>query len=115
MTRKGLAILLAAVALNGCSQATPEQQIVNDAAAALGGRDRVLAVKTIVVQGNGTQYNLGQDVLPTAHGQTFTASTYRRVIDVANGRARTEITHTPNFRYFQGQEQTKQVQGIDRT
>jgi hypothetical protein len=31
-----------------CSSATPEQQIVNDAAAALGGADRVSAVKTLV-------------------------------------------------------------------
>src|SRR5438093_8661296 len=93
--------MLAVVTLGACAQPTPEQRIVNDAAAALGGRDRVLAVKTLVIQGDGKQYNLGQDVTPTAHGQTFTMSTYRRAIDVAGGRARTELTRTPDFTYFQ--------------
>ena len=32
---------------------TPEQQIVNDAATALGGRDRVMAVKTMLLEGAG--------------------------------------------------------------
>jgi hypothetical protein len=37
-------ILAGAVA---CTRATPEQQIVNDAASALGGGDKILAVRTI--------------------------------------------------------------------
>ena len=115
MTRKGLLTLLVAVTCAACSRATPEQQIVNDAAEALGGRDRILAVKTLVIEGEGAQYNLGQDATPAAHGQTFTVSTYRRAIDVAGGRARTELARTPDFRYFQGQAQTKQVNGIDGT
>ena len=115
MTRSGFLTLVAAVTLSACARATPEQQIVNDAAEALGGRDRILAVKTLVIEGDGTQYNLGQDVNPAAHGQTFTVSTYRRAVDVAGGRARTELARTPDFRYFQGQAQTKQVNGIDGT
>jgi hypothetical protein len=38
MFRPILAALLAAAAFNACATATPEQQIVNDAASALGGR-----------------------------------------------------------------------------
>ena len=34
---------------------TPEQQVVNDAAAALGGRDKILAVKTMLLEGAGSQ------------------------------------------------------------
>ena len=113
MTRTGYLALLAAVTFATCSRPTPEQQIVNDAAAALGGAERILAVKTIVMEGEGTQYNLGQDVVPNASGQTFTVTEYKRSIDVPAGRARTELTRQPNFTFFQGPAAQRQVQGID--
>jgi glyoxylase-like metal-dependent hydrolase (beta-lactamase superfamily II) len=104
--------LLAAV-VSACATATSEQQIVNDAAAALGGRDRVLAVKTLVLEGGGTNGNLLQDMTPEASGQTFLVSGYRRSIDIAGGRARTEQTRTPTFAYFQGMAPQRQLTGID--
>jgi glyoxylase-like metal-dependent hydrolase (beta-lactamase superfamily II) len=113
MTRKALFVVLAAAALAGCSRPSPEQQIVNDAAQALGGRDRIAAVKTLVVEGAGTQYNLGQDVRPGASGQTFTVTGYKRAVDVGGGRARTELTRQPNFTFFQGPAPQKQIAGID--
>jgi glyoxylase-like metal-dependent hydrolase (beta-lactamase superfamily II) len=112
MFRPILAALLAA-AVTACATATPEQQIVNDAAAALGGRDRLLAVKTLVLEGGGTNGNLLQDMTPEASGQTFLVSGYRRSIDVAGGRAKTEQTRTPNFAYFQGMAPQRQLSGID--
>jgi glyoxylase-like metal-dependent hydrolase (beta-lactamase superfamily II) len=105
---------LVAVALTvACTRATPEQQIVNDAAAALGGAERLSAVKTLVLEGTGIQYNLGQDLVPGASGQTFTVSQFKRTVDVAGGRARTELIRTPNFTYFQGPAAQKQIAGID--
>jgi glyoxylase-like metal-dependent hydrolase (beta-lactamase superfamily II) len=112
MFRPILAAMLTA-ALSACTAATPEQQIVNDAAAALGGRDRLLDVKTLVLEGGGTNGNLLQDMAPDASGQTFVVSEYRRSIDVAGGRAKTEQTRTPNFAYFQGMAPQRQVFGID--
>ena len=103
-------ILLAASA--ACSNATPEQQIVNDAASALGGRDKILAVRTIVIEGQGTNGNLGQDMTPEATGQRFNVTGYTRTIDVAAGQSRIEQTRTPNFAYFQGPQPQKQVLGI---
>jgi glyoxylase-like metal-dependent hydrolase (beta-lactamase superfamily II) len=103
---------LAAATLTACAQPSPEQQVIDDAAAALGGRDKVLAVKTLVLEGEGTYGNLGQDVTPEAASQTFSV-TFTRAVDVAAGRARTEQTRTPNFPYFQGQAPQKQTQGID--
>jgi len=114
MTRTTLLALVAAAAVSGCATPTPEQQIVNDAATALGGRDKVLAVKTLVIEGEGSNGNLGQDMTPDATGQAFVLSNYKRAIDVANRRARTEQTRTPNFAYFQGQQPQKQVLGIDK-
>ncbi len=113
MTRKGCLALLAAVMLAACSRATPEQLIINDAATALGGSERILGVKTLVIEGDGTQYNLGQDLVPGASGQTFTVTDYKRSVDVAAGRARTELTRKPNFTFFQGPAPQKQVTGID--
>lgn len=97
----------------GCAPATPERQIVEDAAAALGGRDRLLAVRTLVFEGEGRQFNLGQDVRPGASGQTFSVSALKRQVDVPGRRSRTELTRTPNFPYFQGQAPQQQVQGVD--
>jgi glyoxylase-like metal-dependent hydrolase (beta-lactamase superfamily II) len=104
---------LLAVAVSACTATSPEQQIVNDAAAALGGRDRILAAKTLVIEGDGSNGNLLQDMTPDASGQLFLLSGYKRSIDLANARARTEQTRTPNFAYFQGMAPQKQVLGID--
>jgi len=104
------AVLLAASA--ACSTAPPEQQIVNDAASALGGRDKILAVRTIVIEGEGINGNLGQDMTPEATGQQFNVTGYTRTIDVAAGQARIEQTRTPNFAYFQGAQPQKQVFGV---
>src|SRR5437899_2020464 len=106
-------LALFAAALTACTQATPEQQIINDAAAAMGGRDRILAVKTLVIEGTGANGNLGQDMTPAATSQAFNLAGYKRAIDVAGGHARVEQTRTPNFTYFQGQAPQKQVLGID--
>ncbi|OFW02185.1 MAG: hypothetical protein A3I61_06810 [Acidobacteria bacterium RIFCSPLOWO2_02_FULL_68_18] len=105
--------LLATVLLASCTQAPPEQQIVNDAAAALGGAERIFAVRTLVIEGDGTQYNLGQDVTPEAHGQTFAITDLKQAIDVAGSRMRVEMTRRPNFAYFQGPQPQRQVNGID--
>jgi glyoxylase-like metal-dependent hydrolase (beta-lactamase superfamily II) len=113
MPRKAYLVLFSAVVIPACAGLTPEQQIVNDAVEALGGAEQVAGVTTLVIEGEGTQYNLGQDVVPNASGQTFTVSEYRRAIDVAGGRARTELTRQPNFTFFQGPAPQRQIQGID--
>jgi glyoxylase-like metal-dependent hydrolase (beta-lactamase superfamily II) len=113
MTRPTRYILVMVALLAACSQATPEQQIVNDAAAALGGRERIMAVKTLVMEGEGTQYNLGQDLRPESAGETFTVTAYKRAIDIAGGRARTEQTRTANFTFFAGPAPQTAINGID--
>lgn len=110
------ATLLAVItltALAACSRTSPEQKFVNDVAAAMGGADRILTITGIVIEGEGTQYNLGQDLSPDAIGQTFNLTDYRRLIDLANGRARTYQTRTPNFAHWAGPAPRHQVQGID--
>jgi len=110
-----LAALAITLALAGCARPTPEQQFIDDAFAALGGRSRIAAAKSLTIEGTGVNYNLGQDMTPEAATQTFAISGYKRTIDVANGRQRVEQTRTPKFAYFQGPQPQRQIQGLDGT
>ena len=111
MTRHLFSLLVCA-ALAACAQKTPEQQVVADAADAMGGASRILAVKTLVIEGEGTNGNLGQDMTMEATAQHFDVTGYRRMVDLSGGRMRIEQTRTPNFAYFQGQAPQKQVLGV---
>src|SRR3954469_25209978 len=100
--------------ITACARPTPERRAIDDAAAALGGRARILAVKTLVVEGEGTNGNLGQDITPESSTQAFTVTGYRLAVDMTGGRWRIDQTRTPNFTYFQGQAAQKQLLGVDR-
>lgn len=113
MLRRTWFVILIMIALVSCAKPSPEQSIVDDAAAALGGKARLQAVRTLSMEGEGTNFNLGQDMVPGASTQTFTVSGYRRVVDLNAGRMRVEQTRTPNFAYFQGPAPQKQVIGLD--
>src|SRR5262245_16191713 len=111
--RRILFAALASAIATGCAPKPLERQIVDDAAAALGGASRITAIKTIVIEGEGTNGNLGQDMTMDASGQQFVLSGYKRAIDVAASRTRVEQTRTPNFAYFQGPQPQKQIFGVD--
>lgn len=113
MTWRGAATVAVMVWSLGCTRLTPEQQLVQDAAQALGGADRIQAAGVLTMKGTGTQYNLGQDLRPGLAEQTFTVSAYTRELDAAGPRMRTTLTRTPNFAYFQGPQAQTQVQGVD--
>lgn len=80
---------------------------------ALGGRAKVEAVKSIVIEGSGVNYNLGQDMKPEAATQQFAITNYKREFDVEQGRQRVEQTRTPKFAYFQGPQAQTQIQVLD--
>ena len=66
MTLKRLApVALCAVTLiQACSSLPPERRLVDDMIAALGGRSVVEGVKTLRIEGRGTAYLLGQNLVP---------------------------------------------------
>ncbi len=111
--RHRLSALVAVLTLAGCAPPTPEQQFLNDAYAALGGRSRIEAARHLTIEATGVNYNLGQDLIPDAATQTFEITDYQRVIDIANSRQRVEQVRTPKFAYFQGPQPQKQIQGFD--
>jgi glyoxylase-like metal-dependent hydrolase (beta-lactamase superfamily II) len=114
MKRETSLALVMAIILTACAKPAPEQQLVDDAAAALGGAERLLAAKTLVIEGEGTHYNLGQDLVPGASGQTFAVTQYRRAIDLSGERALTELSRVPKFTFWQGLAPQRQVQGLDK-
>ena len=80
---------------------------------AVGGRDRVIAIKSIVIEGTGVNYNLGQDMKPEAATQQFAITGYKREFDTEQGKQRVEQVRTPKFAYFQGPQPQTQMQVLD--
>ncbi len=94
---------------------TAEQQIINDAAAALGGRERVLAVKTMLLEGAGSQVagtSLRYDDLGYASAINQLRDV-KRAYDLANGRARFDATSMAEYAFYIGDAPNRQIQGLD--
>ncbi len=97
----------------GCAAATPEERALYETVAALGGGDRLFSANALVLEGEGTHWNVGQDMTIDATGQTFAVTPYRRTIDIGKGRMLVQQTRTPNFLYFQGPLPQQQLFGLD--
>jgi glyoxylase-like metal-dependent hydrolase (beta-lactamase superfamily II) len=66
------------------------------AATAMGGKERILAVRTLVLEGTGAQLNFGQNLTPMAETQ-FEVTSWRRSFDYANKRWFMDLTRVPKF------------------
>ena len=111
MNRLLLTILAMAVA-GACTRTAPEVQLVNDAADALGGSDRILAIRTLTLEGDGTDGAVGGSATPDAPPNTFKVTEYRRTIDLANRRMNLQQVRTAQFA-FANAVVTRQNQSID--
>jgi len=109
---KTLWIAAAAVLAGACAQVPPEKQVINDAAAALGGRDKILAVKTLAIEGEGPSPNVGQNRMPDGELPVWKVTEYRQVLDLGNGRSRIKQLRTAQFE-FAGATVQRLDQGID--
>jgi hypothetical protein len=88
---------LLALSVGPQAQSARELQVVNDAAAALGGRDRLLAVKTLTIDGFGNNPNLGQQMTPESELLLWMLPDFKRTIDLEHGRMRVQFTRRPAF------------------
>ena len=117
LVRGAVAAIACTVMLPAAAQ-TPEQQVVNDAATALGGRDRVLAVKTMLLEGAGnfvgiTSLRYDDDIgFKSAIEQLRDV---KRAYDLANTRARFELTRMVEYVFYIGDAPTRTIQGLDGT
>ena len=117
LVRGAVAAIACTVLLPAAAQ-TPEQQVVNDAATALGGRDRVMAVKTMLLEGAGnfvgiTSLRYDDDIgFKSAIEQLRDV---KRAYDLANARARFELTRMVEYVFYIGDAPTRTIQGLDGT
>ena len=86
-----------AVCLPGCSAIDPNRQLVDEIATAMGGEARILAVESLVLDGSGEQFRLGQGVAPDGELPRYRVTEYRQAIDFANRTWRARIVRTPEF------------------
>jgi len=107
--------LLAGVALvlvSACASPPPEKQVVTDAAQALGGADRLAALKTLTVEATGSAPNAGQNRMPDDELPVWKVNEYTRTIDLATGRTRVRQVREAQF-LFAGDLVQRQTQGLD--
>jgi len=93
--------MLAPLALAAFSQAAtaqlPGRTLFDDVARALGGGDRIAAVHSLMVQGTGRNYNLGQNPSPDAPLPMYEVTKYVRAYDFASSRWRQDQTREARF------------------
>jgi len=85
---------------------------INGAAEALGGKDKIAAVKTLVIEGSGVAPNIGQNPFPEGPLPTWWIPEFKRTIDLVNNRARTEQHQIGMFPFALPTDQ-RQNQGLD--
>jgi hypothetical protein len=85
-----------ALLLCACGKA-PELTAVQSAATALGGKDKIQAVKVLTIEGAGENGNLGQNVKPEAPLTIWKVSGFKQTRDFENKRMRTEQVRTAQF------------------
>jgi glyoxylase-like metal-dependent hydrolase (beta-lactamase superfamily II) len=106
----GLIVLLAAAPLLGQGP-SPASALIDEAVAFVGGRARLLAVRTLVVEGYGKNPNIGQAMTPEAEPLFWMLPDYRRATDLATGRTELSFTRRPAFPAVF--DNARQVQRLD--
>jgi hypothetical protein len=107
-----IAFVVATLFVAACGSPPAERRIVDDAAAALGGADRLRALKTITIEGSATAPNAGQNRMPDDELPVWKVTEYSRAIDLVNGRTRVRQRREAQF-LFAGATTQQQTQGLD--
>ena len=76
---------------------SPAMRLIEQAAAAMGGRAQILAVRTLTIEGYATNPNLGQQMTPDSQLLLWMIPDYTRRLDLANSRMELAITRRPAF------------------
>ncbi len=97
-----------------CAPVDPDRQFILDIAQTLGGRDRIMALKSIVVEGEGDAPMLGQNTMPDSDQPSWKVTEYRRGTDLVNARTSMQQVRTVQF-LFAGPGVQRQHQALDGT
>lgn len=90
------ALAASALALSAAGSLAAQNRTLDAVARAMGGKDNILAVRTLVLEGRGEQLNFGQNHTPMADTK-FDVTSYRFAMDLANGRHLIDATREPRF------------------
>src|SRR3954468_4480503 len=110
MTR--MLALVAVGLVSACAAPSPGRQTIVDAAAALGGADRIAAVKSLSIEGAGSAPNAGQNRMPDDPLPLWRVNEYTRTTELANGRTRVRQVRQAQF-LFAGDLVQRQTQALD--
>jgi len=92
--KAAIAVLILAV---GLAQSAAEPRVIDDAARALGGRERILALRNMQVDGEGLATDVGQQSDPGGDKATWQVTAFSRRIDLISGRMQTQQHRAAKF------------------
>lgn len=97
IVKRALRIIQALTLTAAFVHAQTERSLIHAAAEALGGTDRIQAVKTLIIEGHGKQPNIGQNVTPDAPLPDWNVPEFKRTIDFAHRSMRVEQHRVAEF------------------
>ena len=97
----------------GCGAATPELQLLEDAAEAMGSLRAVGETTGVVLEGTGRTYRLGQNSTPRADLPYYEIENYRLELDFANQRWQVRQDRTTTFLTGNPLYGVRQTYGLD--
>src|ERR1051325_11229345 len=92
-----VAVAVLAGLTGACAKESPERQAILDAADAMGGRQKILAVKTLTIHGEGDAPNVGQNTMPDSELPNWKVTGLKRTIDLKKHRMRMQPVRTAPF------------------
>jgi hypothetical protein len=104
--------VLAALAIVCAYGQAPELAAIDTAADALGGKARIQTLRTLIIEGSGTNPNVGQNRNPDDPLPDWKVTDYRKTIDLANGRMRIEQRRQAQFPFSMAND-VRQNLGLD--
>ena len=102
----------AACVASSCNRTPPGAQAIVDAADAMGGRQKVVSIKTLTIEGEGDAPNVGQNQTPEGELPNWKVTEFKRTIDLVNHRMRVQQLRTAQFLFANSNTQ-RQAQGLD--
>ena len=97
MGRWQCCLVVSCVLFVGCGAATPELQLIEDAAEAMGSLRAVSNSTGMIVEGQGRTYRLGQNSRPSAELDYYEIENYQLQLDFANQRWQIRQDRTSTF------------------
>ena len=114
MRRWQRCLVVSSLLFVGCGgAATPELQLVEDAAEAIGSLRALRETTTLVIDGQGRTYRLGQNKSPRSDLPYYEVENYRLQIDFANERWRLSQDRTSTFLTGSPLYGVRQTYGLD--